>query len=92
MGNLGVISCVPDGMPAVTQWYAGTFPALSTAHSTAAASPNAPAVPAAPAAGRQMGLTAFYQQTAKCLGCRRGLPGYKGPLDQAPGLCSDCSR
>lgn len=34
----------------------------------------------------------FFQQTAKCLGCRRSMPGFKGPIDEAPGLCEDCTR
>ncbi|RMZ54960.1 hypothetical protein APUTEX25_000477, partial [Auxenochlorella protothecoides] len=39
--------------------------------------------------GRQVGMTAFYAATAKCIGCKRTLPQTSGT---APALCEICSR
>ncbi|KAL6767178.1 hypothetical protein ACKKBG_A38930 [Auxenochlorella protothecoides x Auxenochlorella symbiontica] len=39
--------------------------------------------------GRQVGMTAFYAATAKCMGCKRTLPQTSGT---APALCEICSR
>lgn len=41
--------------------------------------------------GRQMGMMSFFKATAKCLGCRRGMPEFKGEADDAPGLCDACA-
>ena len=32
----------------------------------------------------------FFKATAKCLGCRRAITNFKGPAEDAPGLCESC--
>lgn len=41
--------------------------------------------------GRQRGMTSFFKQTVKCLGCRQVLPGAVD-TGRAPGLCADCRK
>jgi DNA polymerase delta subunit 1 len=43
------------------------------------------------AAPRQSGMTQFFRVTAKCLGCRRAMPGARGDPADAPGLCDSCA-
>lgn len=63
-----------------------------------AEAPPGPPGPASPSPGkgqkgkaRQTGLLQFYRATPKCLACRRPLHNYKGPFEDAPGLCEACA-
>ena len=40
---------------------------------------------------RQTGLLNFFKATAKCLGCKRAITGFKGNAEDAPGLCDSCA-
>lgn len=43
---------------------------------------------------RQTGMTSFYKETIRCLGCKRTIPSGKVPPDagvEGPGLCEVCS-
>eukprot|EP00887_Chlorella_sp_A99_P005178 scaffold1.g5178.t1 len=57
---------------------------------TARLGPSA-ASAAAKSKGGQRGLASFFQVTAKCLGCKRAMPGAKGSPGDAPGLCDSCA-
>ncbi|KAI3433870.1 hypothetical protein D9Q98_003673 [Chlorella vulgaris] len=43
-------------------------------------------------AARQSRMAAFFRAVPKCLGCKASMPGWKGDLDEAPGLCDSCAR
>jgi hypothetical protein len=42
-------------------------------------------------APRQRVMGQFFRQIAKCLGCRTSMPGFKGDVADAPGLCANCA-
>lgn len=58
------------------------------------AGPSGPASPSPGKrkGGRQLGMLAFYRATARCLSCRTPMPEWKGPVEDAPGLCVNCSK
>ncbi|KAL4859641.1 DNA polymerase delta catalytic subunit [Chlorella vulgaris] len=43
-------------------------------------------------AARQSRMAAFFRAVPKCLGCKASMPGWKGDLGEAPGLCDSCAR
>jgi len=58
---------------------------------TLAATAATPAAKSTQVNIKQTGLTSFFKSTAKCLSCKRGLPGTIAGDAFAPGLCPTCS-
>lgn len=67
---------------------------LASPPPAAAAGPSSPSPSPGKSRGgkQQKGLTSFYRQVPRCLGCRAALPSSAGPEESTPGLCDSCCR